>query len=55
MAISLSFGVLFSSVITLFIVPCGYLILEDLREASARTLEGVRRRRDRTTGWASTR
>jgi multidrug efflux pump subunit AcrB len=55
MAISLSFGVLFSSVITLFIVPCGYLILEDLREASVRILEGVRRRRDRTTGLASTR
>jgi multidrug efflux pump subunit AcrB len=31
MATSLAFGVLFASLITLFIVPSGYLILEDLR------------------------
>ncbi len=31
MATSLAFGVLFSTVITLVLVPCGYLILEDLR------------------------
>jgi multidrug efflux pump subunit AcrB len=30
MAISLGFGVAFASVITLFLVPCGYVILEDL-------------------------
>ncbi|MBW2269423.1 MAG: efflux RND transporter permease subunit [Deltaproteobacteria bacterium] len=32
MAISLAFGVLFASAITLFIVPSGYLILEDARK-----------------------
>ena len=31
MAISLGFGVLFATFITLVLVPCGYLILEDLR------------------------
>jgi multidrug efflux pump subunit AcrB len=31
MAISLAFGVLFASAITLFLVPSGYLVLEDLR------------------------
>ncbi|MFP8877816.1 MAG: efflux RND transporter permease subunit, partial [Myxococcota bacterium] len=33
MAISLAYGVLFSSVVTLFLVPSLYLILEDLRSA----------------------
>ena len=31
MAISLSFGVLFATLITLLLVPCIYLVLEDLR------------------------
>ncbi len=31
MAVSLAFGILFATVITLFLVPCVYLILEDLR------------------------
>jgi len=31
MAVSLAFGVVFSTVITLMLVPCGYLILEDLK------------------------
>ncbi|MCB1843004.1 MAG: efflux RND transporter permease subunit, partial [Halioglobus sp.] len=31
MAISLGFGVLFGTVITLFLVPCLYLVLEDLK------------------------
>jgi hypothetical protein len=30
MAISLGFGVLFATFITLLLVPCGYMILEDL-------------------------
>jgi multidrug efflux pump subunit AcrB len=30
MAISIAYGVLFASVITLFLVPCSYLILEDV-------------------------
>lgn len=39
MACSLAFGVLFATVATLFVVPCGYLILEDLKALSA----GLRR------------
>jgi Cu/Ag efflux pump CusA len=31
MAISLAFGVAFATGITLFLVPCGYLVLDDLR------------------------
>jgi multidrug efflux pump subunit AcrB len=31
MAISLAFGVAFSTVITLFVVPCTYMILEDVK------------------------
>ncbi len=31
MAISLGFGVLFGTLITLFLVPCGYLILEEIK------------------------
>ncbi len=30
MAVSLAFGVVFSSAITLFVVPCSYLVMEDL-------------------------
>ena len=30
MAASLGFGVIFATVISLFLVPCGYLILEDI-------------------------
>ena len=41
LAISLAFGVLFASVITLLIVPCGYVILEDLQLLWS----GTRRRR----------
>jgi len=36
MATSLAFGVLFSTAITLFIVPSGYMILEDLRKLPGR-------------------
>ena len=43
MAISLAFGVLFATFITLLVVPCGYLILEDL----ARLWSRPRRRRPR--------
>ena len=31
MAVSLAYGVLFATVITLFVIPSGYLILEDLK------------------------
>ncbi len=38
MAISLAFGVLFATFITLLLVPCLYSILEDVKEAGARLL-----------------
>jgi multidrug efflux pump subunit AcrB len=31
MAVALAFGILFATIITLLLVPCVYLILEDLR------------------------
>ncbi len=37
MAISLAFGVVFATVVTLFLVPSAYMILEDLRMALRRT------------------
>ena len=39
-AIALSYGVLYASVMTLFLVPVGYLIVDDLRAAIAQ--EGSR-------------
>ncbi len=35
MAVSLAFGVLFATVVTLLVVPSGYLILEDIRSLGA--------------------
>ena len=32
MAVSLSFGILFSTVITLILIPCVYLVLDDLKQ-----------------------
>ena len=37
MAISLGYGVMFSSVITLFLVPCGYVILDDIASLFGRS------------------
>jgi multidrug efflux pump subunit AcrB len=42
MAISLGFGVLYASVMTLFLVPCGYVILDDIAAV-------LRRRKPSTT------
>ena len=42
MAISLSFGVLFATFITLILVPAFYTILEDLREFGVRTWKAIR-------------
>jgi multidrug efflux pump subunit AcrB len=39
MAISLAFGVLFATVITLVLVPCGYLIVEDIARLRTRPHE----------------
>jgi multidrug efflux pump subunit AcrB len=41
MAVSLGFGVLFGTMITLLLVPCGYMILEDLHGIAGR-LRGKR-------------
>ncbi len=38
MAVSLGFGVLFATVITLLLVPCGYIILDDLHRLGRRKL-----------------
>jgi multidrug efflux pump subunit AcrB len=46
MAVSLAFGVLFATFITLVLVPCGYFILEDAKDGVARRA-GRRRGRER--------
>jgi multidrug efflux pump subunit AcrB len=38
MALSLGFGIVFATVITLALVPCLYLIIEDIKRVSARYL-----------------
>jgi multidrug efflux pump subunit AcrB len=43
MAISLAYGVVFASAVTLFVVPSGYMILEDLRHVPQQALDGLRR------------
>ena len=40
MAITISYGVLYASIMTLFLVPVGYLIVDDLRRLS----QGMARR-----------
>jgi len=52
MATSLAFGVLFSTTITLFLVPSGYLIIEDLRSLPARLKRrGQAKEREPSPGW----
>ena len=41
MAVSLAFGVLFGTVITLFLVPCLYMVLEDLRVLTGRSTRAI--------------
>ncbi|NKB99082.1 MAG: hypothetical protein GKR90_11405 [Pseudomonadales bacterium] len=40
MAVSLAFGVLFSTVVTLFVVPSAYLIINDIRDRTRRLFVG---------------
>jgi multidrug efflux pump subunit AcrB len=40
MAVSLGFGVMFATVITLLLVPINYLVLEDLRALARRVMGG---------------
>jgi multidrug efflux pump subunit AcrB len=44
MAVSLGFGVLFATVITLLLVPCGYMILEDVHSLMNMLKDRLRRR-----------
>ena len=41
MAVSLAFGILFATVMTLFMVPCLYLILDDLRKLASKLAVGI--------------
>jgi multidrug efflux pump subunit AcrB len=41
MAVSLAYGVLIATMITLFLVPCMYLILEDLQRLAGRFKRGA--------------
>lgn len=43
MAVSLAFGILFATVITLFLVPAVYLILEDIKNSGPRLMRLFRR------------
>ena len=42
MAVSLSFGVMFATVVTLLVVPAGYLILDDLGNLVRRAVESLK-------------
>jgi len=42
MATSLAFGVMFATFVTLVIVPCGYLILDDLQQLLRRLFQRSR-------------
>jgi multidrug efflux pump subunit AcrB len=44
MAVSLGFGVLFATTITLLLVPCGYMILEDLHNLKDNLRAKIKRR-----------
>jgi len=41
MAVSLGFGVLFATGITLLLIPCGYMILEDINSGYDRIKAGL--------------
>jgi hypothetical protein len=43
MAVSLAFGVMFATFITLMLVPAGYMILEDLRALPTKLMSRVQR------------
>jgi multidrug efflux pump subunit AcrB len=50
MAVSLGFGIVFATLITLVLVPCFYIIVEDLRQLAGRqdlTIASKRRRPDK--------
>jgi multidrug efflux pump subunit AcrB len=53
MAISLAFGIVFATVITLLLVPCLYMILDDLHRWWAREARPTRQREPATGGYLS--
>ncbi len=54
MAVSLGFGVLFATVITLLLIPCGYMILEDGHRLMGRSQPLPESPSQRQTGSSST-
>jgi multidrug efflux pump subunit AcrB len=52
MAVSLGFGVLFSTLITLLLVPCGFMIHQDILSAVARVKARVLPRSKGVNGWS---
>jgi len=45
MAVSLGYGILFATLVTLVLIPVNYLVLEDLRRVTGRAVHGLRRAR----------
>ncbi|MEZ5450725.1 MAG: hypothetical protein R3E89_17710 [Thiolinea sp.] len=43
MAVSLGFGILFATLLTLFLIPSLYLILEDIKAIISRIWQAVQR------------
>jgi multidrug efflux pump subunit AcrB len=43
MAVSLSFGVLFATIVTLVLIPSLYIIVEDIKRLISRIIEGIKR------------
>ena len=43
MAVSLSFGVLFATIVTLVLIPSLYIIIEDIKRLTLRLIEGMKR------------
>ena len=50
MAVSLAFGVLFATVVTLLVVPAGYLILEDIKHAFSKEQTSVTMPKEQVNG-----
>jgi Cu/Ag efflux pump CusA len=53
MAISLGYGIVFATLITLVLVPSLYLLVEDAQSALARVMARLRRRNSSDTEVAS--
>ncbi|MCE2571803.1 efflux RND transporter permease subunit [Motilimonas eburnea] len=49
MAVSLAYGVLFSTVVTLFLIPCLYLFIDDIKQV-ARRIRGIKPEQNQEDG-----